>query len=259
MMNVPTSDPWTMLRRHTPARIALGRAGSSLPTRELLDFSLAHAAARDAVHSVLDVERVESDLRPLGLAVVGVETRAADRQSYLHRPDLGRRLSEESRGRLEDLNAAAADVAVTVADGLSALAAQRHAPTLLAILVPVLRSAGVSLSPITVVTQSRVAVQDEIGALLRARCAVILIGERPGLGSADSLGAYLVFGPRVGRTDAERNCVSNIRPEGLSPAAAAETLAYLISESLRRRLSGVGLKDERGALPAAAVNPRLHE
>lgn len=258
-MDALTPDPWTPLRRHTPARIALGRAGASVPTRELLDFALAHAAARDAVHSGLDVGRLEDELRPLGLALIQLTTQAADRQSYLHRPDLGRRLSDESRRRLEALNAAPADLAVTVADGLSALATQRHAPGLLSLLAPVLRTAGISLAPLTLVTQSRVAVQDEIGASLNARCSLILLGERPGLGSPDSLGGYLVFDPKPGNTDADRNCVSNVRPEGLALPRAAETLAYLVTEAIRRRISGVGLKDERGALPAAAVNARLGE
>jgi ethanolamine ammonia-lyase small subunit len=250
LTRVASTDPWHALRRHTPARIALGRTGSSLPTRELLDFSLAHAAARDAVQSALDVERLEADLRPLGLDVVQVGTRAGDRQGYLHRPDLGRRLSEGSRRKLEAMAAAPTDVSITVADGLSALATQRHAPALLAVLLRMFGKIGISLSPLTLITQSRVAVQDEIGALLRARCSLILLGERPGLGSPDSLGAYLVFDPRPGRTDAERNCVSNIRPEGLPPPVAAQTLAYLITESLRRQISGVALKDARPALLA---------
>lgn len=241
-------DPWSALRRHTAARIALGRAGGSLPTAEWLAFSMAHAEARDAVHSELDLDRLERDLAPVGLPCVRANSDAADRAAYLQRPDLGRRLDEKSRSALAGLNALPADVALIVADGLSALAAQRQAPEVLREWMPMLREARFSLAPLVLVRHGRVAIQDEIGALLRASAAVILIGERPGLGSPDGLGAYLVFGPAPGNTDARRNCVSNIRPEGLPPAAAARTLHYLLGESLRRRISGVGLKDERGML-----------
>jgi ethanolamine ammonia-lyase small subunit len=256
-----TSDPWTHLRRHTSARIALGRAGGSLPTREVLAFAAAHAAARDAVHEPLDVDRLEGDLRAAGLDAVRLSTAAPDRHTYLRRPDLGRRLDDPSRAALEALargdggaggggGVRPPELAVMVSEGLSAPAAQHQAVPLLAALVPMLRSAGVSVSPVLVVRLARVAAQDEAGRLLGAKAALILLGERPGLGSADSLGAYLVFDPRPGRTDADRNCVSNIRPGGLAIHAAAATLHYLLTESLRRRISGVTLKDERVALPA---------
>jgi ethanolamine ammonia-lyase small subunit len=256
-MNRPSgtpADPWSHLRRHTAARIALGRAGGSLPTAAVLDFAAAHAAARDAVHSGLDADALEAALRPAGLPVVRLHSQCPDRTTYLQRPDLGRRLDEPSRARLRPTSPAA-DLALIVADGLSALAAQRQAPAVLESLVPLLRSAGIQPSPVHVVVQGRVAIADEVGAAVGARAAVILIGERPGLGSPDSLGAYLVFDPKPGKTDADRNCVSNIRSEGLPPTAAAETIGWLVVESLRRRISGVGLKDERGE-PRLAAAPQ---
>lgn len=239
-------DPWHRLREITPARIALGRAGGSLPTRELLDFQLAHALARDAVHQPFEPATLEAELAPLGHPVVHARSAAPDRRAYLIRPDLGRRLEEGSARELAASRPAEdVDLSVTLSDGLSALAAHRQIPDLLRELLPLLGRSGFSVAPLVVVPLARVAIQDEVGALQNARAALILLGERPGLGSPDSLGAYLVFGPRVGRTDAERNCVSNIRPEGLAPAGAAELIHYLITESLRRRLSGVALKDER--------------
>jgi ethanolamine ammonia-lyase small subunit len=262
MSEIPrlTADPWTRLRNLTAARIALGRAGGSLPTAELLDFALAHAAARDAVHAELDVEALKRDVAPVGMPCVELSTTAPDRATYLQRPDLGRRLDEASRLRLADSARSTRhpalhgpNLALIVSDGLSAPAAQRQAPPLLAELVPMLRNSGVSLSPLFVVRRARVALEDEIGSGIGAQSALILIGERPGLGSPDSLGAYFVFGPRPGRTDAERNCVSNIRPAGLNFPEAAATLHYLVTEALRRRLSGVSLKDER-ALPGAAAS-----
>jgi ethanolamine ammonia-lyase small subunit len=239
-------DPWHRLREVTPARIALGRAGGSVPTRELLHFQLAHALARDAVHQPFERERLEAELASLGQRVVHARSAAPDRHEYLIRPDLGRRLEGGSAKELAASRPAEeVDLSVTLSDGLSALAAHRQIPALLGELLPLLRRSGFSVAPLVVVRFARVAIQDEVGALQNARAALILLGERPGLGSPDSLGAYLVFGPRAGRTDAERNCVSNIRPEGQAPAVAAESVHYLIGESLRRRLSGVGLKDER--------------
>ncbi|MGC3999497.1 MAG: ethanolamine ammonia-lyase subunit EutC [Anaeromyxobacter sp.] len=250
-------DPWTGLRALTGARIALGRAGGSLPTAELLRFSAAHAAARDAVWSALDLERLEAQLAPLGLPLLRLRTQAPDRATYLRRPDLGRRLDPGSATAL----AAAAppggcDVALILADGLSATATQAHGAALAAACVAGLRGAGLCVGPLALVTQARVAVEDSIGAALRARVALILVGERPGSGSPDSLGAYLVHAPRAGRTDAERNCVSNVRPEGLPVPAAAELLCWLVQAALGRGLSGVELKDERG-LAAAVTAPAL--
>jgi len=236
-------DPWSRLRALTPARIALGRAGGSAPTRELLNFQLAHALARDAVHHPFDPIRLERDLSHLKHAIVHVTTQAPDRQTYLLRPDLGRHLSPDGRSKLADLPAEH-DLSIILSDGLSALAAHRQIPAVLTAWFPKL--CALKVAPLTIVPLARVAVEDEVGQLQRSRIAVILLGERPGLGSPDSLGAYLVLNPQPGRTDADRNCDSNIRPEGLAPTAAVESLHYLVTQSLQRGVSGVALKDERG-------------
>jgi len=243
-------DPWQPLGALTPARIALGRAGASLPTRAHLEFQLAHARARDAVREALDTERLAADLTALGFESVGVRSAAPDRTTYLQRPDLGCRLVSESRACLAELSAEPRfDAALVVADGLSARAPQHHAAPLLAALAPPLRKAGWRLAPVIIGLQARVALGDEIGEALGARLVLVLLGERPGLSAPDSLGAYLTWDPRPGRTNAERNCVSNIRPEGLAPAAAAQRLAGLMLEAGRRRLTGIGLKDEGRMLP----------
>ena len=258
-MSAPvTPDPWTALRRHTPARIALGRAGSSLPTREVLAFSLAHAQARDAVHAPFEAERVAVAIQALGLATVTVDSAAPDRAAYLRRPDLGRALSQAGRAALESRTRGPCDLAIVVADGLSSSAVHAHAAPLVEALLPAVRAAGWRLGPVVVARQARVALGDEVGALLGARLLILLVGERPGLSSPDSLGAYITFAPRVGRTDAERNCVSNIRGEGLSYAAAAFKLVWHAREALRLGLTGVGLKDESdtallGASPPLAL------
>jgi ethanolamine ammonia-lyase small subunit len=245
MSDLPAfADPWRALRQLTPARIALGRVGSSLPTHELLDFQWAHARARDAVHQPFDAGSLCSAVRALGWAALMLSTAVTDRRTYLERPDLGRRLDDASRARLTEAAADQADLAIIVSDGLSALAAQRQAIPLLSAWGELLRASQLRLAPICIVPFARVAVQDEVGGLLRARSAVILLGERPGLGSPDSLGAYLVHGPRPGRTDAERNCISNIRPEGLPPAVAAERLHRLTMSALRTGISGVGLRED---------------
>jgi ethanolamine ammonia-lyase small subunit len=243
-------DPWHALRSLTPARIALGRVGASLPTRAHLDFQLAHARARDAVHDRLDVARLREALREAGLDSVAVRSAAPDRHTYLQRPDLGRRLAPESREHLTGLAGDQVDAALVVADGLSARAAAAHAVPVLAALAARLADAGWRLAPVVVAEQGRVAIGDEIGAALRARLVLVLLGERPGLSAPDSLGAYLTWDPRPGRTDAERNCVSNIRPEGLVPAHAADRLVTLMLEAARRRLSGIALKDDRRTIGA---------
>jgi ethanolamine ammonia-lyase small subunit len=244
-------DPWTILRRFTPARLALGRAGASLPTREVLRFALAHAKARDAVHAYFPAAEIARLIEALGLRSIEVASAAPDRATFLRRPDLGRRLSEESHARLAAEPVSRPDLAVVIADGLSATAVGAHAVPLVAGLLKAMRP-RLSLAPVAVASQARVALGDEVGAALGARSVLVLIGERPGLSSPDSLGAYLTFDPRSGRTDAERNCVSNIRPEGLAYPVAAGKLAWLISEAFRRRLTGVALKDESdGALLAA--------
>ena len=271
----PSPDPWTALRAHTPARIALGRAGTSLPTAEVLRFAAAHAGARDAVHLPLDVEALLADLRAQGLAPIRVESRAGSRVEYLTRPDLGRQLAAEGRDALESMRLGgggscgcaqddrlsgaqddgegghparsrrahpgqAAAVCIVIADGLSAVAAQRHAAPLAAELA----KAGVAATHVVVATQARVALGDEIGECLGADIVVMLLGERPGLSSPDSLGAYITWAPHAGRADSERNCVSNIRPEGLPLAAAAGRIAWLVGEAQRRRVTGIALKDE---------------
>jgi len=236
-------DPWQELRRHTPARIALGRTGVSLPTAEVLRFSAAHAQARDAVHVPLNTARLQAELAQSDFASHLAHSRAATRLDYLRRPDWGRRLKAESAQHLEGLRAEVCDIAVVIGDGLSSAAAQQHALPLLLALRRELDS-QFRWAPLVLAVQARVALADEIGALLHASAVLIVLGERPGLSAPDSLGAYLTFAPQVGKTDAERNCVSNIRPDGLAPAAAAFRLAWLIRESLRRKISGVALKDD---------------
>lgn len=246
-------DPWQALRRLTPARIALGRVGAGLPTAEVLRFGLAHAQAQDAVRRPFDTQGMASRLEQDDWATLGVASRAATHEQYLLRPDLGRRLDDASAARLDALAAegGAADLVFVAADGLSSLAAERHAPALLAALRPLLPG-GQRIGPIVVARQARVALGDEIGERLGATIVVVLIGERPGLSSPDSLGLYLTHAPRVGRVDAERNCISNVRVEGLAPARAAARLGWLIAESMRRGLSGVKLKDASAAASGTA-------
>ncbi len=239
-----TRDAWAHLRQHTAARIAIGRCGGSLPTYEWLRFRLDHARARDAVHFDFDPCKLAARIHATRTETLVIGTLAADRMTYLQRPDLGRRLNEESKAILHRVSGDC-DLAIIVSDGLSSMAVERHAPPLLEELLPRLPSREWKLAPFIVVPFARVALEDEIGALLNAKIALILLGERPGLGSPDSLGAYLVYGPRSGNTDAQRNCVSNIRPEGLGYRAAADTLGYLLSRARIRGMSGVLLKDDR--------------
>ena len=220
------------LKQFTPARVALGRAGHGLPTAELLRFQLDHARARDAVYRELDPAS-------LGLPHILLRSAAGDRRTYLQRPDLGRKLSADVRLEKGDY-----DAAIVIADGLSAPAVHRHAVPLLTALTARLTEEDWRLAPLTVVLQARVAIGDEIGQRLGARQAVVFIGERPGLTSPDSLGVYLTWDPRPGRTDAERNCVSNVRTEGISYAAAARKLHFLMREARARKLSGVALKED---------------
>lgn len=242
-------DPWTALRALTPARIALGRAGAALPTDAVLAFDLAHAQARDAVHAALDVPRLLAGLRAEGWESEILRSEAADRADYLRRPDRGRKLDPAVHAQLARRGAEVCDLVFVVADGLSALAVQSHALPLLRATRPLLDPAW-RLGPVCVATQARVALGDEIGAALGARLVAVLIGERPGLSAPDSLGVYLTWDPRPGRSDAERNCLSNIRPAGLAVDEAAGRLAWLLHEALRRGLTGVTLKDEsKGRLP----------
>ncbi len=264
-MNEIIRNPWTRLRSFTNARLALGRAGDSLPTNEVLEFALAHAKARDAVHNTLDVESLAHDLKASGLPSIALQSSARDRAEYLRRPDLGRKLNSESRARLEETfmketknchperskgpafsthlcHSEALSAAFIIADGLSSIAPQRHA-------IPVLRDiisklGDQHIAPVIIATQARVAIGDEIGELLNAEMTIVLIGERPGLSSPDSLGIYLTYKPRVGCTDADRNCISNVRPQGLSYEAAARKLHHLMLAARRTGQSGIALKDE---------------
>ncbi len=244
---VDPQNPWLELRRLTPARIALGRTGTSLPTRAQLDFQFAHAQARDAVHLPFDYAGLSAQLRERGRDSLLLHSAATDRNSYLQRPDLGRKLSDTSTQALREhaqANPVGVDVAIVVADGLSALAVHRHTLPFLTRLEEQMSTDGWSLAPVVLVEQGRVAIGDEIGQLLGAKMVVMLIGERPGLSSPDSLGVYFTYNPKVGLTDAYRNCISNVRLEGLSYGMAAHRLLYLMREACRRQLSGVNLKDE---------------
>jgi ethanolamine ammonia-lyase small subunit len=234
------------LRDLTPARVALGRSGASLPTRALLDFTLDHARARDAVHAAFDADALTRGLAELGVHAVEVSSRAADRRQYLARPDLGRRLDAVSVGRLQGPDVSRGALAVVIGDGLSPTAVKTHAAALMRDLLPRLAAAKVDVGQVVVATGARVALGDEVGEILGARMVAVLIGERPGLSAPDSLGAYLTFGPRVGLTDVGRNCVSNVHREGLSYEEAAFKIAWLIREGLAREISGVALKDESG-------------
>jgi ethanolamine ammonia-lyase small subunit len=240
-------NPWSALRQFTNARIALGRAGSSLPTAPLLAFNLSHAQARDAVHHPLDADVLHEQLRANGFSTLDVHSAAPDREHYLRRPDLGRRLSDDSRTTLERSGIEPPEVVFVIADGLSAYAASKQSLPLLQEVVARLAKDW-KIGPVVVARQARVALGDEIGETLRAKLVVMLIGERPGLSSPDSLGIYLTYAPKVGCSDAQRNCISNVRPEGLNYAAAAHKLHYLLTHARRLGLTGVGLKDESDAL-----------
>ena len=270
------ASPWQALRSLTPARIALGRTGVSLPTAANLAFQLAHAQARDAVHLPLDESALLADLTQTGVlhpaaglppeAPLLLSSAATNRACYLQRPDLGRRLDEASLAQLSPTRGAGAagaagaasegvisggpDLAIVLADGLSALALQQQAPSLLAALLPRLAADGWFLARLTIVRHARVAIGDEIGVLLRARMVAVLIGERPGLSSPDSLGIYLTWQPAIGTPDSRRNCISNVRAAGLAPIQAAERLHYLLDQARRRQVSGVLLKDESDTAPA---------
>ncbi len=240
------------LRALTSARVALERTGCSVSTRHALEFALAHAQARDAVHATLAVPSLLAALRERNLAALAVRSAASNRTEYLRRPDLGRTLSATSATLLQSVTrshqpATSTTLTLILADGLSALATERHALPVLDALLSSLDSTW-RLTPIIVAEQARVALGDEIGEALLADATVILIGERPGLSSPDSLGVYVTWAPRSGRTDAERNCVSNIRSEGLDYAAAAGKIAWILTEGRRLGLSGVALRDPGASL-----------
>ena len=252
--NPGAPDIWARLRGTTRARIGLGRVGNALPLREVLAFQLAHARARDAVHTPLDVDAIRQDLLP-GESIA-VRSAAGSRDAYLRRPDLGRALDPGCREALAAARRPGGewDAVIVLADGLSPMAMQQHA-------VPLARAClarlpGWAVAPVVVATQARVALGDEVAERIGARLCLVLIGERPGLSVANSVGAYLTWAPRVGRRDSERNCVSNIHEGGLSHGAAADVLAWLMTEASRRKLTGVELKDDR-ALVAGAGAPRI--
>ncbi len=243
------SDPWQHLRCFTQARLALGAAGHGLPTGAHLDFCEAHAAARDAVHARWSDASFAAELLERGIASVTLHSACATRESYLQRPDLGRKLNEESRLALTQIGEREPTrVALLVSDGLSALAVERHGLELVASLVLALENAGLGPVRVLLAPLARVALADEVGGRLGAELSLVLLGERPGLSAVDSLGGYLTYAPRVGRSDAERNCVSNIRPpEGLDLPSAVSRLLYLAREACVRQLSGVTLKDDSPA------------
>jgi ethanolamine ammonia-lyase small subunit len=244
------------LRDLTPARVGLGRSGASLPTEALLAFTLDHAQARDAVHAGFEVAALREGLAALGLATFEVQSRAGNRRDYLRRPDLGRMLDQDSQRQLVDVEPAPCQLAIVVADGLSPAAVDAHAVELVRGLLPRLASDGIKAGCAVIASGARVALGDEVGALLGARMVLMLIGERPGLSSPDSLGAYLTYGPRAGLTDADRNCVSNIHRAGLSYEEAATKIGWLVREGLARQVTGVALKDESGrVIPSRITAP----
>lgn len=237
-------ETWDMLRRFTDARIGLGRSGAALPTREVLKFAMAHAQARDAVTTPIDWASIEQGLAELKLKTVRVESSAGDRDTYLRRPDFGRQLSPASRERLAKLAGGKYDILIVIGDGLSSKAVAANAVEMVRALQPHAGQNGWKIGPVLLASEARVALGDDAGEFLGARAVVMLIGERPGLSSPDSLGIYITFAPKVGRKDAERNCISNVRKGGLSYDEASFKLVWLLKEALRRGLTGVDLKDE---------------
>lgn len=240
------TDLLAQLREFTTARIAIGRAGNAIPLKQSMAFKLAHAHARDAVYSSLNIELLLDKLKIFGLPLLHLHSQAANRQKYLKRPDLGRRLDDNCKVQLKDYHDA--DIAIIIADGLSAEAVNENATGLLKILIPKLIAADLSIRCICLTEQARVAIGDDIADSLNAGFSIVLIGERPGLSAADSMGAYLTYKPKPGFTDESRNCVSNIRKHGMSYKQAADKIFYLVSESFRRKLSGVALKDNESLL-----------
>lgn len=252
---IVVANPWSQLRQHTPARIALGRSGISLPTGPHLEFQLAHARARNAVHLELDANKLMEGLAARGYDAIVVHSAAENRPVYLQRPDKGRRLDAASRATLEAraTGAEPADVVFVVGDGLSALAIEENVLPFLDTIKPSLAADGWKTGPIVVVQQARVAVGDEVGEVLKAKMVVVLIGERPGLSSPDSMGIYMTLDPKSGMTDESRNCISNVRPEGMSYAVAVHKLLYLMTEAKKRGMSGVLLKDEAETLASNSL------
>ncbi len=253
---IKTDDSWKALNRFTGARIALGRAGMSLTTQTHLEFQLAHARAKDSVTIPLDFSGLERQLVEDGFQTIQLSSRAVDRSTFLQRPDQGRLLDSASVEKLERLAVEnpAPDIVVVIADGLSSTAIERHARPFLRMAVPELRGQGVTVAPIVLVKQGRVAVGDHVGEILSAQMSILLIGERPGLSSPDSMGIYFTFHPRRGVTDAGRNCISNIHGNGLSTENAVAKLLFLAGKAQELQLSGVPLKED-----ASLENGRRHQ
>lgn len=246
--HVIDEDPWKSLKKYTQARIAMGRCGSAVPTHELLQFRLAHARAIDAVHLPFYQENISQELEKIsGTAVLRLHSAAKDRAEYLKRPDLGRLLSEKSVQTIRNNmpQTSGYDISLVIADGLSSTAIENNIRPVMKLLLPILKEKKFTLSPVSVVEQGRVAIADVIAELLHAKLAIIFIGERPGLTSPDSLGIYMTYNPQKGTTDERRNCISNIRQDGLSYSLACSKVVYLIEEAFKRELSGVELKDEQ--------------
>lgn len=251
--DIVTPNLWASLKYYTDARIGLGRAGVSLPTTPLLDFQLAHAQAQDAVHTPLNTEQLITELAPLATRfklepTLQLHSQVTNRAMYLQRPDLGRRLNEDSVSRLNAHTSnvsVATDLSIVVVDGLSSRAITENTLPFLTALLTTLQEDQQSwkIAPLCIVEQGRVAIGDEVGQLINARAVLVLIGERPGLSSPDSLGLYLTWSPRVGLTDVSRNCISNVRLAGLSYQDAVRKTLYLLKESRQRQLSGVDLKE----------------
>lgn len=240
--NTVEEDAWHPLKQFTAARVALGRTGNAIPLKELLKFKLAHAHARDAVYARLHSQELVQQLQQFNLPVYSLHSKAKDRNEYLLHPDLGRQLNDASVQLLQN-RSASFDIVLILADGLSATAVNQHAVPLLQLLIPLLQQSKFSIA-VTMAMQARVAIGDAIGSMMKAKLSLVLIGERPGLSAADSMGAYLTYNPTVGLTDESRNCISNIRPEGMDYAKAATKIHYLITASFRLQYSGVMLKDE---------------
>src|ERR1700722_12233958 len=259
MMSGPPDRPLRDLRNLTPARVGLGRAGASMPTKALLEFTLDHARARDAVHAAFDVSAMLRGLNDLGLETFDVGSCARDRKDYLRRPDLGRMLDPASQRLLADHTGGARRLVIVIGDGLSPAAVNAHAIEVVCSLVPRLAADGIEIGHAVVASGARVALGDEIGAILGARMIVMLIGERPGLSVPNSLGAYLTFAPQIGLTDEKRNCVSNIHRAGLGYDEAAFRIAWLVREGLARGASGVALKDESGAEAYRGISERSNQ
>jgi ethanolamine ammonia-lyase small subunit len=240
--NIET-DEWQSLKAYTDARIALGKTGVSIPMSESLAFKLAHAHAKDAVYSALNQAPFKDLLQQIQQPVISLQSQAANRDIYLQRPDLGRKLNDESIKKLIELNAEPADLSIILADGLSASAINDNAWSVVNLLIEAAKKLNFTVSPISLVEQGRVAIADEIGSLMQAKLSIILIGERPGLSSFDSMGAYITYAPAPGLTDERRNCISNIRQKGLSASLAADKIMYLVQEAFRLQITGVSLKD----------------